>query len=73
MRIQRLDPTAREHLLTDLLKRSPDQYREYEEQVAKILRDVRETGDEALSAYTKKFDGADATKETILVTPLDIE
>lgn len=73
MRIQRLDPTAREHLLTDLLKRSPDQYGEYEEQVAKILRDVRETGDEALSAYTKKFDGADVTKETILVTPQEIE
>lgn len=73
MRIQRLDPSAKEHLLKDLLKRSPDQYGEYEEQVARILRDVRETGDEALFAYTKKLDGAQITKETIQVTPQEIE
>ena len=73
MRIQRLDPSAKEHLLKDLLKRSPDQYGEYEEQVARILRDVRETGDEALFAYTKKLEGAQITKETIQVTPQEIE
>lgn len=73
MRIQRLDPSAREGLLTDLLKRSPDQYGAYEDQVAKILRDVRENGDEALFAYTKRFDGAELTRETILVTPEEIE
>lgn len=73
MRIQRLDPSAREGLLTDLLKRSPDQYGAYEDQVAKILRDVRENGDEALFSYTKRFDGAELTKERILVTPEEIE
>ena len=42
MRIQHLDPSAREDLLRDLLKRSPDQYGAYEAQVAQILEEVRE-------------------------------
>ena len=58
MRIQHLDPSAREDLLRDLLKRSPDQYGAYEAQVAQILEEVREKGDEALFAYTERFDGA---------------
>ncbi len=41
MRIQHLDPSAREDLLRDLLKRSPDQYGAYEAQVAQILEEVR--------------------------------
>ena len=72
MRIQHLDPSAREYLLRDLLKRSPDQYGAYEAQVAQILEEVREKGDEALFAYTERFDGAKLSGETVLVTEEEI-
>lgn len=72
MRIQHLDPSAREDLLRDLLKRSPDQYGAYEAQVAQILEEVREQGDEALFAYTERFDGAKLSGETVLVTEEEI-
>lgn len=72
MRIQHLDPSAREDLLRDLLKRSPDQYSAYEAQVAQILEEVREKGDEALFAYTERFDGAKLSGETVLVTEEEI-
>ena len=72
MRIQHLDPSAREDLLRDLLKRSPDQYGAYEAQVAQILEEVREKGDEALFAYTERFDGAKLSGETVLVTGEEI-
>lgn len=72
MRIQHLDSSAREDLLRDLLKRSPDQYGAYEAQVAQILEEVREKGDEALFAYTERFDGAKLSGETVLVTEEEI-
>lgn len=72
MRIQHLDPSAREDLLRDLLKRSPDQYGAYEAQVAQILEEVREKGDEALFAYTERFDRAKLSGETVLVTEEEI-
>ena len=72
MRIQHLNPSAREDLLRDLLKRSPDQYGAYEAQVAQILEEVREKGDEALFAYTERFDGAKLSGETVLVTEEEI-
>ena len=72
MRIQHLDPSAREDLLRDLLKRSPDQYGAYEAQVAQILEEVREKGDEALFAYTERFHGAKLSGETVLVTEEEI-
>ncbi|MEF2805735.1 MAG: histidinol dehydrogenase [Massilistercora timonensis] len=72
MRIQHLDPSAKEDLLRDLLKRSPDQYSAYEAQVAQILEEVREKGDEALFAYTERFDGAKLSGETVLVTEEEI-
>lgn len=72
MRIQHLNPSAREDLLRDLLKRSPDQYGAYEAQVAQILEEVREKGDEALFTYTERFDGAKLSGETVLVTEEEI-
>ena len=51
-----------------LLKRSPHQYGEYEDTVREIIEDVKKRGDDALFYYTKKFDGADLTKNTIKVT-----
>lgn len=73
MRIMKLDAGTRQNLLEDLLKRSPNQYGEYEAGVADILDHVRREKDQALFAYTEKFDHTKITKETIKVTPEEIE
>lgn len=72
MRIQRLDENTKKNLLEDLLKRSPNQYPEYEEKVVAILQEVKAKKDEAVFAFTKKFDGADITAENIVVTEEEI-
>lgn len=73
MRIQKLNEDTIKNLLDDLLKRSPNHYVEYEETVAAILREVKEKRDEAVFAYTKKFDGADIDASNILVTEEEIK
>ena len=73
MRIQRLDENTKKNLLEDLLKRSPNQYPEYEKRVGDILEEVRENRDKAVFAFTKKFDGADISAETIVVTEEEIK
>ena len=73
MRIQRLDENTKKNLLKDLLKRSPNQYPEYEKRVGAILEEVRENRDKAVFAFTKKFDGADITSENIVVTEEEIK
>ena len=73
MRIQRLDENTKKNLLEDLLKRSPNQYPEYEKRVGAILDEVRENRDKAVFAFTKKFDGADITSENIVVTEEEIK
>ena len=72
MRIQKLDENTKKNLLEDLLKRSPNQYPEYEKRVAAILEDVKENRDKAVFALTKKFDGADITSENIVVSEEEI-
>ena len=53
MRIEKLNQTTKKNLLEDLLKRSPNSYEMYEEQVKAILDNVKKRGDEALFEYTK--------------------
>ena len=72
MKIQKLDEISRKNLLEDLLKRSPNQYSEYESVVAGILADVNTQGDAALFSYTKKFDKAEITADNIQVTQDEI-
>jgi len=60
------------NILSDLLKRSPNQYESYNESVAAILADVREKGDKALFAYTEKFDHCQLTADTLYVTDQEI-
>ena len=57
MRILKLDENTKKNLLEDLLKRSPNQYTEYEERVAAILNAVKLQKDQALFDFTKKFQG----------------
>ena len=73
MRILKLDAHTKKNVLEDLLKRSPNQYSEYEDRVASILNDVKENRDEAVFAFTKKFDGADVSADNIMVSEREIK
>lgn len=73
MRIQKLNYETKANLLEDLLKRSPNQYTQYESRVLKILERVKQEKDQAVFAYTKQFDGAEITADTITVTKEEIE
>ncbi len=73
MKIQYLDGNLRQNLLENLLKRSPNQYGEYEKVVMEILNRVKEEGDSALFAYTEKFDGAKTDAGCIRVTEEEIQ
>lgn len=73
MRIEKLDESTRQNLLDDLLKRSPNNYGQYEASVHAILDEVKEKGDEAVFTYTKKFDGADVNAGNILVTEEEVK
>ena len=72
MRTVRLTAETKKNILEDLLKRSPNQYKEYTEKVEAILKDVQENGDKAVFGYTEKFDKAVLTAETVRVTEEEI-
>ena len=73
MRIVKLTKETKENILNDLLKRSPNNYSEYESTVNDILADVRERGDQALFEYTLKFDRFALNEDNIRVTRAEIE
>lgn len=73
MKIVRLEEESKKDILNQLLKRSPNHYGSYMEQVQKIVDEVKEKGDEALFFYTKKFDGFSLDEETITVTEEEIK
>ena len=73
MRTVKLTKESTKDILENLLKRSPNNYGKFESTVAQILDKVKNEGDAALFAYTKEFDKADVTKETIRVTNAEIE
>lgn len=73
MKIVKLTENERNNILENLLKRSPGQYVEYENKVREILDNIRERKDEALFAYTEKFDGVKINAGNIKVTKEEIE
>lgn len=73
MKIVQLEEESKKDILNQLLKRSPNHYGSYMEQVQKIVDEVKEKGDEALFFYTKKFDGFSLDEETIKVTEEEIK
>lgn len=73
MRTIRLTEETKKNLLQDLLKRSPASYGEYEGRVAAIVNEVREKGDEAVFAFTEKFDRAKIDGGNIRVTKEELE
>ncbi|RKI86770.1 histidinol dehydrogenase [bacterium 0.1xD8-71] len=68
-----LTAQTQKDILDNLLKRSPNNYGQYEAVVADIIDNVRERGDEAVFAYTKQFDKWDIHKDTVCVTKDEIE
>ena len=73
MRTIKLTEQTKKDLLNSLLKRSPNNYGQYESAVAEIVADVREKGDEAVFAYTKKFDKWEIQADNIRVTETEME
>ena len=73
MRIQKLNESTKKNLLEDLLRRSPNQYPEYEARVATILEAVKEERDQALFRFTKQFDGVELSEDTIRVTEEEVQ
>ncbi len=72
MRIVRLTKDTKKDLLGSLLKRSPNNYGQYEAVVAEIIADVKEMGDQALFSYTEKFDKCRIDASNIKVTKEEI-
>lgn len=73
MRIVELNDKTKNNLLENLLKRSPGSYGQYEQAVNEIISEVREKKDEALFAYTLKFDRCAITPDTVKVTEEEIK
>lgn len=72
MRILKLTEDTRKDILQNLLKRSPNNYGEFEGRVNTIIEEVRNNRDQAVFNYTKQFDGADINAGNILVTEEEI-
>lgn len=72
MKILTLTGEVRKNILENLLKRSPNAYGEYEGRVSAIVERVRREGDAAVFDYTKQFDHADISAETVRVTDEEI-
>jgi len=72
MRILKLTEDTRKDILQNLLKRSPNNYGEFEGRVNAIIEEVRNNRDQAVFNYTKQFDGADINAGNIVVTEEEI-
>lgn len=72
MRIVPLTEESRQDILTNLLKRNPGQYTEYESIVADIIDNVKTRGDEAVFEYTNKFDKWGVNATNVRVTEEEI-
>lgn len=72
MRILELNEDTKKDILTNLLKRSPNSYGEYEGRVNAIIEDIKARRNEAVFEYTAKFDGFDLNENNIIVTDEEI-
>ena len=73
MRILKLTEDSRKDILENLLKRSPNNYTEFQGRVNDIIENVRTNRDQAIFSYTKQFDGADINAGNIKVTEEEIQ
>jgi len=73
MRIVKLNAETKNDILGSLLKRSPNQYTQYEAVVAEIIDNVRTNGDAAVFEVTKKFDKWDINASNVRVSREEID
>ena len=73
MRIINLTEDTKQNLMNDLLKRSPNNYSQYEATVNEIIENVKANKDKAIFDYTLKFDKFELNAENIKVTREEIE
>ncbi|MGI6106411.1 MAG: histidinol dehydrogenase [Lachnospiraceae bacterium] len=73
MKITKVDRASLATLQTELLKRDPNSYSKYSDTVHEIVEDVKTRGDDALFAYTAKFDHAFLSAESVRITDAEIE
>ena len=73
MRIVDLSKESKKTLLNDLLKRSPNNYGQYESVVQEIIERVRTEGDAAVFELTERFDRCSLAAETIRVTEEEMD
>ncbi|MDY3109618.1 MAG: histidinol dehydrogenase [Lachnospiraceae bacterium] len=73
MRIIHLTKETKNNLLQDLLKRSPNNYGQYESIVADIIEQVKTRKDDAVKEFTKKFDKWDTDSLSLQVTREEID
>lgn len=73
MRIVPLNSETKTDILTNLLKRNPGQYTEYESTVAEIIENVRANGDDAVFDYTNRFDKWGVNASNVRVTQEEID
>ena len=72
MRIVKLTEDTKKNILEDLLKRSPNNYTQYEQTVADIINNVLVNGDDAVFSYTQQFDKWDCNADNIRVSAQEI-
>ena len=73
MRIVALTEDTKQNVMNDLLKRSPNNYSQYESTVNEIIENVKANKDKAVFEYTKKFDKFELNAENIKVTREEID
>ena len=73
MRTLKLTEETRKNVLEELLKRSPNQYGQYETVVNEIIQAVREKKDNAVLEYTNKFDKWECNSNNLKVTKDEIQ
>lgn len=73
MKIITLNSQTKQNLLENLLKRSTNDYGDYEKIVADIIENVKNRKEEAIFEYAQKFDSCHLTKETFQVTRAEID
>lgn len=73
MRIIKLNEETKKNIMSELIKRDPNQYQSYEVVVKDILDNVKLNGNKALFEYTKKFDGFDLSESNMVITREEID
>ena len=73
MRIVNLTEETKQNILENMLKRSTNDYGDYEKVVADILENVKTRKEEAIFEYSLKFDKCVMTKENFEVEREEIE